>query len=247
MIDKVNGHSEVKPYVVLRAPVVLDRLQHRRWIRNNCEALREIGYTFFRVSFPDERPEELWLEGWVERPVEQGPCPWQDGGSHAVHDPSSGSSSPRAGNPPDVASQQVVGLLPKRGTLLRRDPDLPLPPGGPRPSGMVVGDDGRCLLDGSPVHPSNAHVRKLKDGQQTSYVRMSDARIAGTPAIRPYRRMIRHLTCMTVTEMHEKMAQTIAREPGFYKALFCAKCGKHFKIGADGEFIWKDSDARVGI
>lgn len=89
-------------------------------------------------------------------------------------------------------------------------------------------------------------MKKLKDGQQTSYVVFSDQKLKGTMPTRPYQRLIRHLRCMSLTEMHEKMAMTISRDPSFYKALFCAKCKGHFKIGKDGEFLWDKSDQRVG-
>jgi hypothetical protein len=108
-------------------------------------------------------------------------------------------------------------------------------------------DLGRTLLDGSPVPPYGAHRRKRPDGQQESYVVFSDLKLRGTPPVRPHQTRIRHLRCMTVTEMHEKMAMTIARDPTFYKALFCAACRAHFAVGRDGEFMWVGSDQRVGV
>lgn len=107
-------------------------------------------------------------------------------------------------------------------------------------------DTGRALLDGSPVPNNPSYVRKRPDGQQTSYVVFSDQKLAGTRPVRPVRRTYRHLACLTLTEMHEKMAATLARDPSFYKALFCARCRGHFKIGAEGEFLWHNSDQRVG-
>lgn len=107
-------------------------------------------------------------------------------------------------------------------------------------------DTGRCLLDGSPVTDPPNHLKKRADGQQTSYVVMSDMKLKGTMPTRPFQKRVRHLRCMTLTEMHDKMAMTISRDPTFYKALFCARCQGHFKIGQDGEFLWDKSDQRVG-
>lgn len=56
--------------------------------------------------------------------------------------------------------------------------------------------------------------------------------------------------CGTVTRMGRAIAETYAREPGFYGATMCVGCGTHLPVGADGEFVWVDggrvTDERVG-
>lgn len=53
--------------------------------------------------------------------------------------------------------------------------------------------------------------------------------------------------CGAVTTMAQAIAETYAREPGFYGSTYCVRCGKHLPVGRDGEFIWDDgSGQRVG-
>jgi hypothetical protein len=56
-----------------------------------------------------------------------------------------------------------------------------------------------------------------------------------------------HLRCGVVTRMGDKLSETYARDPSFYSGTFCAACGSHFPVGADGEFVWDDgSGQKVG-
>lgn len=53
--------------------------------------------------------------------------------------------------------------------------------------------------------------------------------------------------CGGVTTMGDALAETYARDPGFYSGTFCCHCGKHYPVGDRGEFLWIDgSDERVG-
>lgn len=52
--------------------------------------------------------------------------------------------------------------------------------------------------------------------------------------------------CGTVTTMGLALAETYSRDPKFYGATFCAHCGKHLPVGAEGEFVWDGTDERVG-
>jgi hypothetical protein len=57
--------------------------------------------------------------------------------------------------------------------------------------------------------------------------------------------------CGTVTTMSRAIAETYAREPGFYGATMCVGCQKHLPVGEDGEFVWMNahggaSQERVG-
>lgn len=52
--------------------------------------------------------------------------------------------------------------------------------------------------------------------------------------------------CGVVTTMGQSLAETYARDPGFYSGTFCCGCGAHFPVGEDGEFVWDGTDERVG-
>ena len=52
--------------------------------------------------------------------------------------------------------------------------------------------------------------------------------------------------CGATTTMGQSLAETYARQPDFYGGTFCATCGNHFPVGADGEFVWYGTEERVG-
>lgn len=53
--------------------------------------------------------------------------------------------------------------------------------------------------------------------------------------------------CGAATTMGQAIAETYARDPGFYGATFCVGCGMHREVGEHGEFIWDDgSGQKVG-
>lgn len=50
--------------------------------------------------------------------------------------------------------------------------------------------------------------------------------------------------CGTETTMSQDIAETYARDPKYYGATFCCRCGKHIRVE---EFVWADSpNERVG-
>lgn len=51
--------------------------------------------------------------------------------------------------------------------------------------------------------------------------------------------------CGGETTMGQELAETYARDPGFYGATFCVHCASHFTVGEHGEFVWRDG-SRVG-
>ena len=61
--------------------------------------------------------------------------------------------------------------------------------------------------------------------------------------VRPVRRVYTHLTCKSDTTMSPDIAETYARDPGFYTGTFCVACGSHLPLD---EFVWKDTNERVG-
>lgn len=52
--------------------------------------------------------------------------------------------------------------------------------------------------------------------------------------------------CRTVTTMGLAIAETYARDPGFYGSTFCCACRTHLPVGEAGEFVWDGTDERVG-
>lgn len=51
--------------------------------------------------------------------------------------------------------------------------------------------------------------------------------------------------CGTVTTMNREIAETYAREPGYYGATYCVGCREHLPVGEHGEFEWLDG-TKVG-
>ena len=102
----------------------------------------------------------------------------------------------------------------------------------------------RTLTDGSPVTPDHREINP-RTGQQKGYVVLSaEERAKGF--VRPVRHSYKHLTCGTVTTMGRALAETYARDPSFYSGTFCCGCGSHFPVGDDGEFVWADTNEKVG-
>jgi len=99
------------------------------------------------------------------------------------------------------------------------------------------------LTDGSPVTPDHRELQP--NGQQKGYVVLSaEERAKGF--VRPVRRSYVHDKCGGVTTIKLTLAETYARDPGFYSGTFCAVCGAHFPVGAAGEFTWDGADEKVG-
>lgn len=96
------------------------------------------------------------------------------------------------------------------------------------------------------MDPDAAGHRELKpNGQQRDYVILSEAE-RSKGFVRPVRDAYRHLKCGKITTMSRALAETYARDPGFYSGTFCTTCGGHFPVGEDGEFTWYEMDGSEG-
>lgn len=78
-------------------------------------------------------------------------------------------------------------------------------------------------------------------GMQHKYVVLTeDERAKGF--VRPVRRSYVHAQelggCGAVTHMHQAIAETYARQPGYYGGTYCAGCKDHFPVGEHGQFVW---------
>ncbi len=102
----------------------------------------------------------------------------------------------------------------------------------------------KTMTDGSPVTADHREIDP-KTGMQKGYVVLSDEERA-KGFVRPVRRKYLHITCRVVTTMTQTIAETYARDPAFYDGTYCADCLDHFRVGADGEFVWDGTDERVG-
>jgi hypothetical protein len=97
----------------------------------------------------------------------------------------------------------------------------------------------RCTTDHAPLDTNIG-----SGGQQKNYVVLCDEE-RGRGFVRPVRTSYKHLKCGAVTTMGQVIAETYARDPGFYGGTFCATCRAHFPVGEDGEFVWLDG-SKVG-
>ena len=52
--------------------------------------------------------------------------------------------------------------------------------------------------------------------------------------------------CGATTTMGLAIAETYAREPGYYGATMCVRCKGHFPVGERGEFVWEGTNEKVG-
>lgn len=103
------------------------------------------------------------------------------------------------------------------------------------------------LADGTQVYPEHRNVipEGPRRGQQEGYVVLAEEERA-KGFVRPVRRSYKHLKCGTVTTMGQTLAETYARDPGFYSGTFCCGCRTHFPVGENGEFVWGGTDEKVG-
>jgi hypothetical protein len=83
------------------------------------------------------------------------------------------------------------------------------------------------------------------DGMQKNYLVLSDEERA-KGFVRPVRDSYIHEKCGTKTTMGRALAETYARDPGFYSGTFCCGCRSHYPVGADGEFVWSTDGSKVG-
>lgn len=86
------------------------------------------------------------------------------------------------------------------------------------------------------------HRELQPNGQQKAYVVLiAEERAKGF--VRPVRRSYVHRPCGAVTTMAQDIAETYARDPGFYSGTFCVSCRAHFPLD---HFAWDGTDETVG-
>lgn len=85
----------------------------------------------------------------------------------------------------------------------------------------------------------------LGQPQNEVYLVLSDAERA-RGFVEPVRRSYIHERCGALTTMGTALAETYARQPDFYGATYCTRCGGHYAVGQHGEFIWDGTTQKVG-
>lgn len=107
---------------------------------------------------------------------------------------------------------------------------------------LEVDRSARVLVSGDAVPEDWSHTQLKANGQQKDYIVLT-AEERGKGFIRPVRRGYRHLPCGSITTMALSIAETMARDPGFYQGGFCATCRSHFP---NDQFVWPDDGSQVG-
>ena len=132
-------------------------------------------------------------------------------------------------------------------------------PNGQHAGYVVLCDEERAKGFVRPVRTAYIHVgmrpefptRELTDDEKqltagANYVAFEPYPPERSPAIGRYWTAADLKSgCGSRTTMGLALSETYARDPGFYGATFCCRCGQHFPVGAKGEFVWEDG-TRVG-
>ncbi len=106
---------------------------------------------------------------------------------------------------------------------------------------IPVDRTARVLTDGSPETPDHREIDPAT-GMQKGYIVLS-AEERSKGFVRPVRRTYTHATCGADTTMGVALAETYARDPGFYGGTFCCTCHTHFPLD---QFVWKGTDEKLG-
>lgn len=101
-------------------------------------------------------------------------------------------------------------------------------------------------LTDDPGDPELTYGADPADGPQVpqapAYLVLSEEE-RGKGFVRPVRRSYLHSTCGAVTTMGQALAETYAREPGFYGSTYCTTCSWHRPVA---EFRWDPDGSVVG-
>lgn len=93
---------------------------------------------------------------------------------------------------------------------------------------------------GTTIDPEDPRLTHGADDEQVSqapvYLVLSESELA-QGFVRPLRLSYIHTECGAVTTMARSIAETYARNPGFYGATYCTTCSKHRPLA---EFTWED-------
>lgn len=85
----------------------------------------------------------------------------------------------------------------------------------------------------------------LEDGQKADHWVLSPEELK-KGYIRPVRDKYKHLVCGVVTRMPQLCAETYAVDPKYYGSTWCCGCCEYFPVGEHGEFVWDETNEKVG-
>lgn len=109
--------------------------------------------------------------------------------------------------------------------------------------GYTLPSEGVSMSEGTTTDRNDPALDVTEPGgQQKKYLVLSDDERA-KGFVRPLRNEYTHLKCGTKTNMAPAIAETYARQPGFYTSTFCWACATHVMLrDADGKhtFEWAD-------
>lgn len=147
-------------------------------------------------------------------------------------------------------------------TTDRNDPGLKITrPDGQQEAYLVLSDEERAKGFVRPVRTSYRHVgpkppmnlRDLTPEEQTRYRQFgyvkyeayppSESSVVGRFWTQEQLDAATAGGCGTVTTMGSAIAETYARDPKFYGATFCCRCGKHLSVA---EFVWEPDGSLLG-
>lgn len=96
---------------------------------------------------------------------------------------------------------------------------------------------------------SDPNDPRLTHGADTEPVAQADVYLVLSDAerakgfVRPLRTSYVHGKCGVVTRMSTDIAETYARQPGFYGSTYCVGCRMHLPVD---EFTWDKDGQQVG-
>ena len=87
------------------------------------------------------------------------------------------------------------------------------------------------------LHPDDPAVFEIgPSGQYRDYLVLTEEERA-LEFLRPLRTSYTHTVCEALTQMVKEIAETFAREPGFYSTMYCRSCKAMVPVG---ELRWAD-------
>lgn len=95
-----------------------------------------------------------------------------------------------------------------------------------------------------PQNPTRPLTEEEKERHGSQYVLFEEYPASESPVLGKFwTKLELESGCGTETVMGRSIAETYARDPKFYGGTFCCGCRGHFPLD---QFIWKDTDERVG-
>ena len=87
-------------------------------------------------------------------------------------------------------------------------------------------------VDDTPIEQHEVYLVLSDEERAKGFVR---------PVLQSYVHAVELGGCGAVTSMGLAIAETYARNPGFYGSTYCTSCMKHLPVGWRGEFYWVDT------